>query len=373
MRVGLDGYPLCEPLTGVGHYTFELARALALEYPADQFELIAPFDFQASVVAQLAADNLSNLTLVTLGLKNVRGRWWSFDLPRYLKRARLDLFHGTNYELPLWNARGSVLTAHDLSALLYPELHRKQLARRLRLRLPLAVKRAKAIITPTETVKNELCAQLKVNSRKVTAIHEAPRSSFHPATAAECAQTQARLGIEPEFLLFVGTLEPRKNLSTLLQAFARIIREMSLRPQLVIAGGQGWLMEQTLEVLRAEAISERVRFTGYLDDDDLRALYSSCRAFIYPSLYEGFGLPPLEAMACGAPVIGSRIGVLQETLSDTALLVPATDAAALTAAIVEILSNAQRREEMRAIGMKQAATFSWKKAAAATRRVYEGV
>ena len=126
MRVGLDGYPLCEPLTGVGHYTFELVRALAREYPADQFELIAPFDFHASVVAQLASNNLSNLKLVSLGLKNVRGRWWSFDLPRYLKQARLDLFHGTNYELPLWHARRAVLTVHDLSALLYPELHREQ-------------------------------------------------------------------------------------------------------------------------------------------------------------------------------------------------------------------------------------------------------
>jgi alpha-1,3-rhamnosyl/mannosyltransferase len=161
MRVGLDGYPLCEPLTGVGHYTFELARALARNHPVDQFQLIAPFDFHPSVRGELQREPIPNLSLINLGIKNVRGRWWSFYLPRYIKRTSLDLFHGTNYELPLWNRRRSVLTVHDLSSLLYPELHRKQLVRRMRLRLPLAVKLANAIITPTEAVKRELCAGLR--------------------------------------------------------------------------------------------------------------------------------------------------------------------------------------------------------------------
>ena len=224
MRVGLDGYPLCEPLTGVGHYTLELSRALAVNNPADHFELIAPFDFHPSVVSQLEHDSLPNLELVNLGLKSVRGRWWSFHLPRYLKRARLDLFHGTNYELPLWNSRRTVLTVHDLSSLLYPELHRRQLARRMRLRLPLAVKLARAIITPTEAVKRELCSRLKVKPAKVTAIHEAARKSFRPMARDDARACRQRLGIEGDFLLFVGTLEPRKNLLTLLRALAWVLR-----------------------------------------------------------------------------------------------------------------------------------------------------
>src|SRR3954470_9813127 len=201
MRVGLDGYPLCEPLTGVGHYTFELARALARNYPSDQFELIAPFAFDQSVSAHLEREPISNLSLVSLGIKSVRGRWWSFYLPRYLKRASLDLFHGTNYELPLWNRRRTVLTVHDLSSLLYPELHRRQLARRMRLRLPLAVRLANAIITPTAAVKHELCAHLRVKAARVTAIHEAPRESFHPLSHEESALVRSRLGIEDDFLL----------------------------------------------------------------------------------------------------------------------------------------------------------------------------
>jgi alpha-1,3-rhamnosyl/mannosyltransferase len=371
MRVGLDGYPLCEPLTGVGHYTFELARALALNHPADQFELIAPFDFYPPVVSHLGQHSIPNLSLVSLGLKSLRGRWWSFYLPRYLKRAAVDVFHGTNYELPLWPRRRTVVTVHDLSSLLYPELHRKQLARRMRLRLPLAVKLARAVITPTEAVKRELCARLKVKPTKVTAIHEAPRASFRPVPRDESWLVRQRLGIEGEFLLFVGTLEPRKNLLTLLRAFAQILRETKLRPRLVVAGGEGWLMDETFSAMCEESTREHLCLTGYLNDDELRALYSSCRAFIYPSLYEGFGLPPLEAMACGAPVIASRIAALDETIADAAILVEPLDASTLAREIAGISTNNRRCQEMRVAGLKHAANFSWVKAARETYRVYE--
>jgi len=373
MRIGLDGYPLCEPLTGVGHYTFELARALARNFPSDQFELIAPFDFDSSVSTQLKHEQIPNLGLVSLGVKSVRGRWWSFYLPRYLKRASLDLFHGTNYELPLWNRRRTVLTVHDLSSLLYPELHRRRLARRMRLRLPLAAKLAKAVITPTEAVKREVCARLKVKPAKVTAIHEAPRESFSPAPPNDSARVRQRFGIEDDFLLFVGTLEPRKNLLTLLRAFAQILKETNLRPQLVVAGGEGWLMDETFALMCDEGLRERLCLTGYLHDEDLRALFSSCRAFIYPSLYEGFGLPPLEAMACGAPVIASRVPALQETLGESALLVDPLDANALANTIVALLQDGTRRDEVIENGQARIKAFSWDRAAMATHQVYSQV
>jgi glycosyltransferase involved in cell wall biosynthesis len=373
MRVGLDGYPLCQPLTGVGHYTFELARALALNHPSDQFELIAPFDFYPSVVSQLERDPVTNLSLVSLGLKSVRGRWWSFYLPRYLKRAAVDVFHGTNYEVPLWTARRTVVTVHDLSSLLYPELHRKQLARRMRLRLPLAVKLARAVITPTEAVKRELCARLKVKPAKVTAIHEAPRASFRPVPRDDSLLVRQRLGIDSDFLLFVGTLEPRKNLLTLLRAFAQILRETRLRPRLVVAGGAGWLMDETFSAMCDENTRDYLCLTGYLNDDELRALYSSCRAFIYPSLYEGFGLPPLEAMACGAPVIASRIAALQETLSDAAILIDPLDVTELARRIITLLEDGRRRDELVAKGQASVKSFSWEKAARATSEIYSKV
>ena len=373
MRVGLDGYPLCEPLTGVGHYTFELARALAHAHPADQFELTAPFDFHPSVVSRLAHQSLPNLSLVSRGLKSVRGRWWSFHLPRYLKRAKLDLFHGTNYELPLWNARRTVVTIHDLSALIYPEFHRQKLVRRMRLRLPVTAKLARAIITPTEAVRAEVCARLKAKPAKVSAIHEAPRASFQPVARIDSKIVRQRLGIEEDFLLFVGTLEPRKNLLTLLKAFAQILRETNLRPRLVVAGGEGWLMDETFSAMCAEDVRPHLCLTGYLDDDDLRALYSSCRAFIYPSLYEGFGLPPLEAMACGAPVIAGRIAALQETLADAAILVDPLDVAELARAIVLLMKDGQRRDELVMKAHARVENFSWQEAARRTYEIYSRI
>ena len=373
MRIGLDGSSLGDRLTGVGHYTFELARALAINYPSDQFELISPKPFHPQIVEQSAADRLPNLQFINPEASTRRGRWWSIDLPRYLRRAGLDLFHGTNYEIPLWRRRRTVVTVHDLSSLLYPQLHRQPLARRMRLRLPLVVKMARAIITPTEAVKCELYSHLKVKPEKVIAIPEAPRDSFRPLSLDESFGTRARLGVEDDFLLFVGTLEPRKNLLTLLKAFAQVLRDARFGAQLVVAGGEGWLMEETFSFVSVAGIGDRVKLIGYVNDDELRALYSSCRAFIYPSLYEGFGLPPLEAMACGAPVIASRIAALEETIGDAAMLVDPLDADSLAAAIIDVCENEEQQKKLIAAGISHAARFSWGKTAQSTYDVYRSV
>ena len=220
MRVGIDGYPLSEPRTGVGHYTLELARALALISPSDQFELVSPAPFDRAALDEIERAHLPNLRATNPRASSIRGHWWSIGLPLYARRARFDLFHGTNFDVPLWKKRRSVVTIHDLSALLHPEKHRSRLVRRARLRLPLVVRIADMIITPTESVKREVCHHLSVKPDKVTAIHSAARRSFQPLPFPETAQVRQRLGVEDDFLLFVGTLEPRKNLLTLLKAFA---------------------------------------------------------------------------------------------------------------------------------------------------------
>jgi len=375
MRVGIDGYPLAESRTGVGHYTLELARALAHISPADQFELVSPKPFERTALAELERSHLGNLHATNPRASSIRGHWWSVGLPLYARRAAFDLFHGTNFDVPLWNRkkRRSVVTIHDLAALLHPEKHRTRLVRRSRLRLPLVVRIADLIITPTESVKREVVRHLSVPAEKVTAIHLAARRSFQPLPFSETAQVRQRLGIEDDFLLFVGTLEPRKNLLTLLKAFARIVGQSSRHPQLVIAGGEGWLMDDAFAFMKNPAISERLRLTGYLSDEDLRALYSACRIFIYPSVYEGFGLPPLEAMACGAPVIAGRIPSLQETLGGAARLVEPLDSEALARSIIEVAEDEDERQKLKAAGLEQAAKFSWEQTARATLEVYRSL
>ena len=370
MRVGIDGYPLAEPRTGVGHYTLELARTLALISPSDQFELVSPAPFDGAAQDEIERTNLPNLRTVNPRASSIRGHWWSIGLPLYARRASFDLFHGTNFDLPLWKKRRSVVTIHDLSTLLHPEKHRSRLVRRARLRLPLVVRIADMIITPTESVRRDVCEHLGVRADKVTAIPLAARSSFQPMPFAQTAPIRKRLGIEDDFLLFVGTLEPRKNLLTLLNAFEQIIGHSSLRPQLVIAGGEGWLMDELSVFIKNATISDRLRFTGYLSDDDLRALYSSCRIFIYPSVYEGFGLPPLEAMACGAPVIAGRIPSLQESLGSGARLLEPLDVDALAKSILDLLQNENQRQLLGSAGPQQAGKFSWEKTARLTLDVY---
>jgi glycosyltransferase involved in cell wall biosynthesis len=374
MRIGLDGFPLLTPLTGVGHYTFELARALALLAPSDQFELVAPGPFPGSIIEDIRLNCPDNLRAVNAEANSIRRRrWWAVGLPLYLRKASLDLFHGTNYEVPLWSKRRSVLTIHDLSILLHADTHRADLARRARRRLPVMARSASRIITATECVRREICEHLHLKAERVTVTPYAPRSGFQAMPAAQASQTKQRLGIEDEFILFVGTVEPRKNLLTLVRAFEQILRQTARRPQLVVVGAEGWLMDELFAFIKESSISDRLRLTGYLGDDDLRALYSSCTVFVYPSIYEGFGLPPLEAMACGAPVIAGNIATFQETLGSAAELVEPNDVEALARSIVEILGDEDRRRALSRRGLEQAAKFSWERTAQLTLEVYREV
>lgn len=371
MRIGLDGYPLVSPKTGVGHYTFELATELARLAPEHAFELIAPADFPAEVLEQVSS--YPNLRAVSVTTNLITGRWWAVGLPRYVRRARLDLFHGTNYEVPLRNRERNVLTVHDLSLFTHPETHDRRIARRARRRLPIMMRSAARIITPTEAIKRELIDRFKLDSNIVTVTPEAPRKAFRPMPAGQTAEVKQRLGIADDFILCVGTIEPRKNLLTLVRAFAELRRNTEHRPQLIIAGPKGWLTAEFDRAVAEADFGDRLRMIGYVGDDDLRALYSSCKAFVYPSLYEGFGLPPLEAMACGAPVIASRIAAHVETLGAHAHLVEPTDERALAKVIATLLEDQTERNRLSRSGIDHAAQFSWEKTAKLTLKVYEGL
>jgi glycosyltransferase involved in cell wall biosynthesis len=370
MRIGLDGFPLAMPRTGIGHYTFELAQALALLSPSDEFELISPIAFNPSVLEELNHSSTSNLRAINPDSTRYNKRWWAMGLPLYLRRAGLDLFHGTNYEAPLWNRSGALVTIHDLSLLLHADKHEAKLARRAKRRLPLAARASSMIITATESVKREICEHLRVKPERVAVTPYAPRRSFRPLPLAETIITRHRLGVEDEFILFVGTIEPRKNLLTLVRAFNEILRHTSLRPQLVIAGREGWLTNDLHSFIEQSGINDRLLLTGYLPEEDLAALYSSCRVCVYPSLYEGFGLPPLEAMACGAPVITSNIQTIVETVADAARLIAPTDTHALARAIIELLNDEAARRRLSSTGLERASQFSWERTARLTLDVY---
>jgi glycosyltransferase involved in cell wall biosynthesis len=211
---------------------------------------------------------------------------------------------------------------------------------------------------------------LQIPLERIVAVPEAARSCFHQLAAGETTETTKRLGIRHEFLLFVGTVEPRKNISTLLRAFEEVVRLRQKPLQLVIAGRKGWLVDDLFESYKHSSAAEKIIFTGYLADEDLCALYSSCAAFIYPSIYEGFGLPPLEAMACGAAVIASNIEAIKEVVGGAARLVSPQDTPELTRSLLELLASDPLKNSLSVAGQKRARQFSWARTASATRNVY---
>jgi glycosyltransferase involved in cell wall biosynthesis len=373
MYLGIDGLPLTAAKTGVGHYTYELAQSLAGVAPSSQIEILYPSTYPFIKPGENDSAALpANLTFNRVQVGPLGRHWWSVGLPRYVRRSKLELFHGTNYDVPLWRRCATVLTIHDLSQLLHSETHEKRSVRRARRRLPQMARVADTIITPTESVRSDVCEVLKVSRDKVFAIPEAARACFRPLAFAETAAVRDRLGIGDYFLLTVGTLEPRKNLAILVNAFAEVTNS---RPQdglqLVIAGGRGWLSGPLFQAIKKSLVRDRIVLTEYLHDDDLQALYSSCRAFVYPSIHEGFGLPPLEAMACGAAVIASRIPALEETTGGAALLFDPHNLAELTSSIIELLNNENMRRELSAAGQRRAAELSWENTARLTWNVYE--
>ncbi|MFN2454456.1 MAG: glycosyltransferase family 4 protein [Pyrinomonadaceae bacterium] len=371
MRVGIDGIPLCEPKTGVGHYTFELSRSLAALAPQDEFKLISHAPFAAALKSEIDENPLPpNLSLTQKKAQGLDRFWWTAGLPRYIRQNEFDLFHGTNYDVPLWKVCPTVLTIHDLSLLLHSETHERRRVRRGRRRLPVMARAATMIVTHLESIRREIIEHLNVPPARIVAVPAAPRSVFRPALAEETAPVRMRLGVEDEFVLFVGTLEPRKNLQTLIRAFDEILRATDKRPQLVIVGKKGWLTNDLFAGIEEADITDRLCFTGYLSDEELRALYSSCRAFVYPSLYEGFGLPPLEAMACGAPVIASRIESLMETTGNAARLINPASTQELAQSIIALLDDEGERRHLSEAGRKRAAEFTWARSARGTLQVY---
>jgi len=374
MRIALDGLPLTAPKSGVGHYTNELAHVLAVTEPAISFEITYPSTYPPLTLAA-GDDNPAppaNLKFVRVPVGLLGRHWWSIGLPGYIRREKLDLFHGTNYDVPLRHHCATVLTIHDLSQLLHPETHPRRSVNRARRRLPLMARTADAIIVPTETVRREVLEHFKLSAGEVFAIPEAARRSFRPLPSSETAAVRKRLGAGENFILAVGTLEPRKNLLVLITAFEEVAGAQPASDlQLVIAGGRGWLSGPFFEALENSPVRSRILLTDYLQDEDLRALYSSCRAFVYPSIYEGFGLPPLEAMACGAPVIASRIPTLLETLDDAAHFFDPQNSEQLGRAIIEVTTNQDLRQRLMRAGLERVSRFSWERTAQLTVEIYQ--
>jgi glycosyltransferase involved in cell wall biosynthesis len=281
------------------------------------------------------------------------------------------LLHSIDHVSPAWGAWRSVVTLHDLAFVVYPRTHTAE-SRAYYSASGVSARRAERVIAVSQRTASDAIRLLGVDPARVRVVHEAAAPTFGPRDVVELQSIAARLRLELDprrpYVLFVGTLEPRKNLPLLFDAFAIVRRQLDV--QLLIVGGHGWDEKPILAAHARSGVGDAARYLGSLGEEDLAVLYSHAGVFVLPSLYEGFGLPVLEAMACGAPVVCSNAGPLPEVADDAALLLPPDDPRAWGQAILSVLSNARQAKGLRERGFARSRQFSWAQAAQSTREVY---
>jgi len=283
------------------------------------------------------------------------------------------LFHSPNYFLPPFPG-ASVATVHDLSHILFPQFHPAARVQYMNLAFPQTLRRANHLITDSESVRHELIQRMAWPADRVTAVPLGVDAAFRPHTPDELQPLMQRLGLRSnEYSLCVGTIEPRKNLDRLLAAYEALPQQIRRSFPLVLAGASGWRSGEThARILRAES-DGWLRYLSFVPQDDLPKLYAGARLFVYPSLYEGFGLPVLEAMASGTPVITSNVSSLPEVVGDAALLVDPKDIDQIALALQDLLQNEEKRNIAGKAGLARSKSFTWSKCVDQTVAVYLNV
>jgi glycosyltransferase involved in cell wall biosynthesis len=282
----------------------------------------------------------------------------------------LDLLHGLAYATPLAAACPTIVSVHDLSFMRFPDAFRRTNRLYLKLFTRLSARRAARVITGSESTRQDVIARCGVPAARVVTVPDGVTAAFCPADPSAVAEFRQRKGLPERFILFLGTLEPRKNVVRLLDAYAAWRRASHEPVSLVVAGGKGWYYETIFARAAELDLGDAVIFPGFVPGDELPWWYRAAELFVYPSRFEGFGLPVLEALACGTPTITSRASSLPEVAGSAALLVDPEDTAELTEAIARVLSHRAVAAELRAAGPRQAAQFPWTRTASETAQVY---
>ncbi|MBN1422979.1 glycosyltransferase family 4 protein [Candidatus Fermentibacteria bacterium] len=374
-RIGIDISRTLGQPGGVGLFADRFVRALVRVDTTNRYTLYPFFWFcHPPDYRQAFKPKTRNFRLhdQNRSFETLRRRWSGEDLPPRELLGPVELLHSPGYTAPYVPGIRLCVTIHDMSFLTHPHFHTEENRKFCMVQSLRAARLADAILCDSQSTADDVRRYLHVPLDRLFVIPGAAGPEFRRLEDSQAiALTLLRLGITENFLLFVGSVEPRKNLSALIEAFARL-KLGSQRPEwLVIAGGTGWKNEQIYERVRELKLEHAVRFLGYLPVEDLVVLYNACRAFVYPSLYEGFGLPVLEAMSCGAPVVSSGVSSLPEVAGDAALLIDPHDGDALVEAMEAVLDDAGLRATLRAKGVEQASRFSWEQTARLTVEVYQ--
>jgi glycosyltransferase involved in cell wall biosynthesis len=285
----------------------------------------------------------------------------------------LDLLHSLHYTRPWRLPCRSVVTFHDMTFFLYPQLHTRSKQAFFPLTIRASARSADAIIAVSESTRADSIRLLGIPGEKIIATPLGVDPAFRPIRDLESLDVvRQRYNLPDRFILYVGLVEPRKNLSGLIRAY-RSALEGGIAHRLVVVGRFGWSYQQVLDEIEALGLQERVQFTGYIPQADLPIVYNLASLFVYPTLYEGFGLPALEAMACGTPVVTSNVASLPEIIGEAGVLIPPGDQQALSQALQDVLSDPGLQTHLAIKGPQQASQFTWERTARQTLQVYRQV
>jgi glycosyltransferase involved in cell wall biosynthesis len=371
LRIAFDARAIREGKSGVGVYAAGLIEALTRLDGRDEYTVIANRGFRPPAPGPRVA-----MTRLSLEDHPLGDLWEQFVLPAYLRRNGFDIYHSPTFHGPfVFKGAKTIVTVHDLVTFLFPETQPRAFAAYSRFMTRAAVRASSGVIVPSESTRRDLVRLLKADEGRIHVVPYAHGGFFAPVkNPSMLLGVRERFGLPERFVLFVGSLEPRKNAVMLVKAYSAIRRD-GIPHKLVICGGAGWLneKERVLKAVADEGLGADVLFTGYVRDELMPAIYSMAEVFVYPSLYEGFGFPVLEAMACGCPVVASNVSSIPEVAGDAALLVGPADLSGLKDAVSRVLTDGGLRGRLIEAGLRRAREFSWEKTARETVRVYEKV
>ncbi len=373
MRLTLDFTPAIQQHAGIGRYTDELTRALLALDTGDEVRL-----FYTDPLGRVPAAPLDQLPCRMLRQANKPWRLrvllsslLHHPLDQLIDPAA-DIFHATDHLLPPLHHARSVFTLYDLTFLKFPQVHLLLNRWYSQLMVPRSLRAADAVIAISNCTKRDAVTTYGLPADRIRVIYIGVPARFQPVDLATAIGVRARYHLPERFILAVGMIEPRKNLITLLDAYQGLIEHLpDLR--LVIVGKRGWRADAFFARLRDLGLEDRVIFPGFVPDDDLPAVYASAAAFAFPSIYEGFGLPVLEAMACGTPVVCSNTSSLPEIAGEAAVLLPPDDVRGWLQALSHVVTDAPLRLDLRRRGLQQAAGFTWETTARQTHVVYQEI
>jgi len=383
MRIGIDCRTILNPEkgegAGIGHYTYQLVRHLLKVDKKNDYFLFFDRTVQERRLRKFSQPNVRIKFFPFIQYaKFMPGGYSHLLVSAFLGRYKLDIFHSPTLSLPQSYHAPAVVTAHDLTVYKFPELYTSKQQSHLKITIPQAVKQAKKIIAVSYSTKKDLKEIFGLGDEKIKVIyHGLDKRFFKKSTPAMIKKIKTKFNIKNDYLLFLGTLESRKNIFRIIEAYERLRERISNSQfsisncQLVLAGAPGWNFKEIEKRIAISKYKNDIILPGYIEADDLDPLFEEAKIFVFPTLYEGFGLPVIEAMANGIPVITSNVSSLPEIAGENAILVDPLNVAEITQAMFDLLTKPEIWQRYSQLGKEKAKEFDWQRTAAETIRVYQ--